>query len=368
MLNPKMTKILIACSGFLFMALGGLIIYNVFFLSSPETDTQASEQEQSSEQGEQKSKSLPITEVGALGPTLLTGNRLKFYEEQSGNVVAVNGDGSSRKVLDDITIEDLSAVRWGPNSTWVATRAGDVFSTFNYQTGESHTFDANVNNLHFTGNKVVYTYQTSDGADLSIANPDGGQFEQLVSLSTSEVSVNPIPQTFKISYVLKPSAYRASSLTVISSTTKESETLLTDQFGLQMSWGPEGKKGLAASTVQRGGSEMTFSVIDQEGNVSQTFGTGTVADKIVWQDANTVYFTKPKLSEDVVMPDDYVSGKLGDFREALFKLDLAKGEVTEIHSDIGQVNSTNLVLNEAGTRLYFRNKRDGKLYGVSISK
>ena len=363
MLNPGLKKILIALSGVLIIALGGVIIYNIFFLSENTDDGASVGGNQEEENG---SQAQLVSEVKALGPTSLGDNRLKFYEQKSGNVVAINGDGSSREVLDDMSIDGLSDVRWGPSDTWVATKADGQYSTSNYKTGQSHTFKSNISNLYFVGSKVVYTYQTEEGVDLSIADPIGQNFEKLVDLSMDEISLTPLPQTFKISYVLKPTAYRASSLTIVSSTTKKTKTLLTDKFGLQVSWGPKGKKGLISSTAQRGGSEMQFSVIDTGGNVQQTFGTGTVIDKVVWKDPNTLYFTKPNLSSDVVLPDDYMNGELGEFRESLYKLDLSSGEAEKLIPDIGGVNSTDLVLNEAGNRLFFRNKRDGKLYGIDI--
>jgi len=335
MLQSQIKKILIGTSGLLLLALGGVIVYNVFFLSNNDSQAQ-------------------------------TPHTIKFYERDTGNVVQINGDGSGRKVLDDVTMQNLQTVRWAPTSSFVATQNNGKYSTYNHKTDAGHTFSSKVSNLHFTGNKVAYTYNTETGVDLSIADPSGGNFQTLVELTSNEISLSSIPTTYKISYTLKPSAYRASSLTVVSSSTQNSETLISDQYGLQVSWSPQGKKALLASASQRGGSEMTFTIIDSSGTVNQTFGTGTVLEKTVWKDPQTIYFTKPNLSKEVVMPDDYLNGNLGEFRESLYKLDLSSGQVTKLIPDIGAVNSRNLFLNEAGTKLFFINQRDGRLYRISL--
>jgi hypothetical protein len=361
-------KLSLIFSVILTLALVGLGVYYFFFMpkdgmQNPESkgtiiDTSAEE-----------TPKTQISDKEVVGYFVDGSNKVKYYQKENGHVISANTDGSGKKEIDKKDNPGLQYAKWDEKGRWVIfLDAKNMFSTYDYVTGESLTFSPLYRHLDFIKNgKVMYTFRGNGVVDLSTADPSGQGWQKILTLNSDDIHLREIPNTDKLSYTLTPSAFRASSLGVISLTKKDVQSILSDKYGLDVVWSPTGENGIITYSKERGSAEMEMALIDKAGNISKTFNPGTVGEKIVWsKDGKKVYFTKMEVPNTVVLPDDYINGALKDTKESLYMLNIDKKSVSEVYKNLGILDSMYLTLNDSATKLFFINKNDQQLYSIDL--
>ena len=380
MMSPRTQKIILVSSGILTVAIIvlGIVVAFQFFGDSPSSNSGAPitpGQEQATNNDAPGDTEQIVREAQLLldqtvvNATINDQGDIRFYQKPSGQVYLTDTQGAEPQLLDETTLTTINSVEWAPGAPVVITNVNDRWYTFNYAEQRPETFSENIIDLQFLGNsRVFYLFQGDDSLDLSIADTDASNRERVISLSSPDVVLQAIPSSTNISQTLPASAFRASSLRIIDTTAKEAVSVLDEKFGLTVSWAPNGQNGIISYTLERGGADLELALIDDTGFELQAFPeTNTIADKVVWsRDNQTIYYTQPNLTNNRAMPDDYLSGELGDFTESLYRLNTSSGERTLIASDIGSVDSRELFLSPEEDRLFFINKRDDKIYFVDL--
>lgn len=376
MTSPKTKKVIIVSSSLLAVAIIVLVSFMVVQSQMGESSQSMTENTGEPENSTTDSVPAPVIEAtlvldeAIVNATVDPNNSIRYYRASDGNVFRTNTLGADPELLDDSDLTNLTSVEWSPSAPFVVTNVNNQFYTFNFAEQVASTFPAQVTDLQpMSDGRVFYVFRNENGtADLSIANADGSDWQTVITLSSDQVVLHPIPGTNTISQTLIPSAYRGSSLRIIDTTTGEATSVLEDKPGLNVSWSPTGDRGLATYTTERGGSTMTMSIVDAQGFELQSLAPeGTLAEKIVWtEDGSTAYFTKPKVGNTQILPDDYYSGSLTQFQESLYRVDIATGQVTMLSDSIGTVDSRDLMLNAAETEVLFINANDNKLYKVTL--
>lgn len=364
MLNYKLRRFLIGASVSLSVMIAILIAYNLIFIRESPLPSD-------SITAEEVGYSLQATAVSseeALGLYPLSTGAMKFYLADSGQIVQIDSDGENREVVDSFEISGLQNAEWDDSGILSLTRRNGVFTSFNHQTKTPYTFPEQVSNaVFYEGNSIVYTFNDGSNIDLSIINADGSDRGRLLSLRSDEIRMHTSPNKGFVSYTLRPSSYRASSLNAVALSNPEVEPLVTDKFGLDVVWSPDGNYGVITYTTERGGGRMELALIDESGSILETYNISTVAEKIVWSSSSTAFYVlEPEIASDRVMPDDYYEGKINRFTESLYVVRVGSEDPQLLSDNIGSTDASELILNRDETVMFFVNQVDDLIYRLPL--
>lgn len=364
MLNYKLRRFLIGASISLSVAIALLLAYNLIFLR--ESPLPSNERTQEEAAYELVAESISSDE--ALGIYELSTGSIKFYRAQNGQIIQIDETGQNREVVDNFEITGLSQARWDESGILSLTQRNGIFTSFNHQTKTPYTFPQEVTNaVFYEGNSIIYTFNDGSNVDLSIINADGSDRGRLISLRSDEIRLHAVPEKGRITYTLRPSAYRASTLNAVSLSNPEVEPILSDKFGLDVVWSPDGNYGVITYTTERGGGRMELALIDSEGTIQETYNLSTVAEKIIWaQNSQAFYVLEPEISRDRVMPDDYYENKISRFTESLYLVRIDGTDPQLLSENIGSTDASELTLNRDETVLFFVNQVDNLVYRLPL--
>lgn len=223
----------------------------------------------------------------------------------------------------------------------------------------------------YLGDKIFYQYTTESGtASVNISNPDGSEWRELIALPFKNVFTAPIPKSSDVSFWNRPNGLEKSLFQATSFSGANTRTLLTDRFGGDYLWSPDGEKVLVSSTQEIGTSKITLATINKSGGELTSLVIPTIVSKTVWSlDGKTLYYALPgSLPDNVVLPNDYFSKKLLT-ADTFWKINFETGKRERLieGSDIGvEFDSSNLFLSTKEDALYFLNRRDGKTYQLPL--
>lgn len=315
---------------------------------------------------------IKVSEKPIINATIDNTNTIRYYSSPEGQTFSIPASGGNATLLDETQLPGITSVQWAPSTPYVLTKIQDRIYSYNYSAKQSYAFPIDVTSAQFlSDNRVFYTFQDkSTGAvDLTVSNPDGTDRKKVITITSDAVFLKPVPFQNSISQTLIPSSYRGSALRIIDITSGEAKSIQDEKTGLNVSWAPNGELGIISYTTERGKGVMALSIINKAGFVVAPIpDIGTIAEKITWSpDGKTAYFTKPEVASTRILPDDYYTSSLGDFNESLYKIDIATATATQISSNIGNVDSKDLFLNDAGTELFFTNRKDNHLYKVPVN-
>ncbi len=221
------------------------------------------------------------------------------------------------------------------------------------------------------GDKIFYQYTTESGtASVNVSNPDGSDWKELVALPIRNVFTTPIPKSSDVSFWDRPNGLEKSFFRAASFSGTNMRTLLSDHFGGDYLWSPDGEKVLVSFLKEKGTSQISLATINKNGGELTPLLIPTLVSKAIWSaDAKTIYFALPgSLPENIVLPNDYFSKKLLT-TDTFWKLDFETGKRERLieGNDIGvPFDSTSFFLSQKGDILYFLNRRDGKTYQISL--
>lgn len=387
-------KLLIISSTLLFLVVITLGVYNLAF----KPDSSASGNNQTNDntnngnsnnnnEGENNpppsDKIIEFSSEPALGATVAydkTG--VKYYHRDTGNVYQALLDGSSRKVVSTAVLKDLIDVKWSPAKDQVITMYKDAsfphqkkFVFFDYSTKKATVLNKNISDLVWlpSGSQIAYHYFDADSntGSISTSLPDGTEWKKVMDLNIRDVVLNEVPEQAKISFHLKPTSYRESSLQTISTLGGDPVTVLNDKFGLGVKWSPDGTKALVAITKERASNKITLGVVDVSENYEfKELNIETTIDKAVWAaDSESIYYALPEaIPDESVMPDDYISKNIrtADTFWRVNMRDRKKDQLTFKDDSKIIYDATNLFLSPKIDKVFFTNRDDGKVYYVKI--
>jgi Tol biopolymer transport system component len=178
------------------------------------------------------------------------------------------------------------------------------------------------------------------------------------------------PEEPDVSFWNRPNGLEKSLFQATSFSGSNTRTLLSDRFGGDYLWSPDGEKVLVSSTQEKGTSKITLATINKNGGEFRSLVIPTIVSKAAWSlDGKILYYALPgSLPDNVVLPNDYFSKKLLT-ADTFWKLDFETGKRERLMegSEIGiEFDSTDLFLSMKGDALYFLNRRDGKTYQISL--
>lgn len=223
------------------------------------------------------------------------------------------------------------------------------------------------NNL---GDKIFYQFTAGGGErTLNIANPDGTGWKKLAMLYR-DAYIAAIPQSAAISFWGKPNALQVSYFETIGLSGESRRTLLSDKFGADYLWSPNGEKILASVSGEKGGKTISLNMMNSNGGEFQSLALPTFISKTVWsKDNKTIYYALPGgLPENAMLPNDYYDKALHT-KDTFWKIDTETGKKTRLADpqDITQgLDSADMFLSPKEDMLFFTDRATSRLYRIDI--
>jgi len=326
---------------------------------------------------------INFSDEPVLGPTLTYDtNAVKYYHKDTGNVYQNILDGSSKKTVSSAVLKDLLDAKWSPSKDQVITVYKDLnyphqkkFILFDYNTQKATPLHKNVSDVTWlsSGTQIAYHYfdLESNTGNISISMPDGSGWKKILDLNIRDVVIQGVPEQSKVSFQLKPTAYRESSLQTISTLGGNPTTVVSDKFGLDAKWSPDGTKALVSVTRERGSSDTTLAIVDIAKNYKfEELDIPTMASKAIWsEDGKYIYYALPEtIPDNAVIPDEYINKSIRT-ADTFWRYDVRdkKKEQLTFKDDSDIVyDAISLFPASYKGQLFFVNRDDGKLYYVEL--
>ena len=221
------------------------------------------------------------------------------------------------------------------------------------------------------GEKIYYQYGGGGGErSVDIANPDGSNFKTLAKIGTIDHFVGSVPQSVRLAFWTRPTGLETTILESIEQDGSDRKTLLTNRYGTDYLWSPNGKYILFSSTKNRAGSDMALGLMNENGGEIRDLGIPTLVSKVTWsKDSKTLYYALPgNLPAESVLPDDYYQKPL--FSEDTFwKIDIETGQksrLLELGEGIPPLDSSDLFLSPREDYLFLTDRKSKRLYRLVL--
>ncbi|MDO8565748.1 MAG: hypothetical protein Q7S04_01000 [Candidatus Moranbacteria bacterium] len=223
------------------------------------------------------------------------------------------------------------------------------------------------NNL---GDKIFYQFTTTNNErTLNIANPDGTNWKKL-GLLYGDTFIAPIPQSATVSFWGKPNALQKTYFDTIGLSGENRRTLLSEKFGADYLWSPNGERVLVSVSDEKGGQNILLNMMNKSGGEFQNLALPTLVSKVVWgKDSKTIYYALPGgLPENAMLPNDYYDKPINT-NDTFWKMDTGTGKKTRL-TDLQDVtqsfDSENLFLSPKEDMLFFTDRVTKRLYRIDL--
>ena len=223
------------------------------------------------------------------------------------------------------------------------------------------------NNL---GDKIFYQYTaTNNERTLNIANPDGSAWKKLASLSQDSF-ISPVPQSTAVSFWNRPSALEKTSFETIGLSGESRRVLLSEKFGADYLWSPNGEKVLVGVSNEKGGQNILLNMMNGNGGEFQSLSLPTFVSKAAWsKDSRTIYYALPGgLPDSATLPNDYFDKPLIT-KDTFWKMDVGTGKKTRLTDlkDVAQsFDSSDLLMSPKEDILFFTDRVTHRLYRIDL--
>ncbi len=392
-MNTTLKKILIILIVVLIIALVIFLVYNFFIKTPPEegagpTGGQFPEGEEGSQQptGENGDGFTPsptikikvISTEKVLAPTLSADKtKIVYYSQYNGNVWQSNFDGSTLTKISPATLNDLVDVIWSPDGIKVISiyqdDEGNISKQlYDYNSGQASGLSPYIQEIAWSpdSGKIAYHYKNavSDENNISTANPDGSNWNNVFQLRMDDVTLDWIGS--EIAFYEKPSGLTQSSLFLLNPLNGNLTKALSDIEGLSVKWSPQGDKILYSKTSANG-KNIGLYVSLKDGLGEASLNISSLVEKCVWsQDNRIIFCAAPRnVDEAQVLPDDFYKGTFVS-NDEFWKINLETGEKTVLLEPWEKGNeiydAVDLFLSPLEDYLFFINKVNGLLYSIEL--
>jgi len=324
---------------------------------------------------------VAVSEEPILGATLSPdGSSLYYFLKESGQLNQVDFSGKLLKVLSTEAFSNLKRIVWNkPKNKAIITEEPSPGKTqlllFDLVQEKVTPLDGNISAVSWSnqGDKIIYQFSDpkTKKKTLSIADPDGKNWQNITALDFPSVYIAPVPGDSLVSFWLPPSAFTGTSVNTLNISGGSKKEILRDRFGADILWSPSGLQAILSSTDQKGGHKIDLSTMNAQGGQIQSLMFPTFASKCAWSQINlqTLFCSLPgSLPESAVLPNDWQAGKFLT-TDTFWKIDTLSGKKEHLLDPQkigGAFDATNPFLSTDEKSLFFRNKSDGKLYKLSL--
>lgn len=367
----KTKKILIITSVILGIVLIGLLVYYFFFKSKP-TSTQPGSGEKIALPIEltptQKEKLIAITTEAVLGASANDENKI-IYVAWDGTINKIDFSGESKEKLGLVSADKIGKVDVSKNGAKILVKqtlasGQNRFVVFDSDKKNITSLPQNTQTAALGSSSVLALIPSSKTYQSNIVSIDNSGKSKVIGTTKIPDLVVEWPSDKFIALKTKPSGLAYGLLYLLDTKTQKTERILGGIYGLTVKFSPSGKNVLYSQT-QSSGFGLNLSSLDLTKKTVKNLNLFALPEKCVWnQDDRTIYCSVIKTENSYIMPDDYYKGSIDFSIEEITKVNLGTGEIKKIIS--ANFDATNLFLSKDDAYLFFINKKDGRLYRLTL--
>ncbi len=302
---------------------------------------------------------------------------VRFVERATGHVLESKIPTLEKTRISNITIPKVYEAFLNASGTEFITRTlyGEnivteyrkiISGTSTATTTQITTYPYNTDIFITNGNNVFYTTKTSAGSVGYLGTFDNKKPAQVFTSPLRDIlaswSGGNIIEIFS-----KPASEYVGVSFIVDTKKKTTKEGLSGILGLTTNPNSDGTYSLYNTNIE------TLTLGAKKGTTNTAFyiNTKTLPEKCVWSKKNTklAYCAVPSYIETVGFPEKWYQGTLF-FNDAFWSINVETGEQNLIYDPISdkkaQPDAINLRLNDKENYLFFINKKDLTLWGVSI--
>ncbi|MEK7647331.1 MAG: hypothetical protein AAB378_03130 [Patescibacteria group bacterium] len=316
----------------------------------------------------EKVRLIHLTDVAIAGMKEMPFDRVRYIEKSTGHVYEIGGDGSNRVRISNTTIPKIWSAEWSPKGDKAVLGIFDdsgikYFSaTFNGTSTEGVFLPNDINFGAYAPNtdKIVYTTILNSKTNLISVNASNTKQDKIYIAPPVDFLLT-WPATNTISLLTRPSGAADGFLYKLDIKSKILEKITGNLKGLDVSWSNKGNMILTSF----GGAKMSSRVILSTGEFVAE-GPATLASKCAWSHTKeaAIYCAIPAAARIGFYPDDWFQGKIA-FSDYIEAIDFASSTVKFIMG-VSNFDIQKMIVGQNDKYLYFIDKNDGTLWGLSI--
>jgi len=266
-------------------------------------------------------------------------------------------------------------ILWSPSGEKALVKKSDTeWALFTRETKNIQMLKTGIESPSWTalGDRIVYKYYdpNTKKRTLNIANPDGSDWKMIGETSAQFLEMRAIPKSSLIAYWNRGNAFEKTALNTFSVVGGEPKEIFSTNYGADYTVAPNGNAILMSSSVEKGGSDISMAVINTDGGGYRNLFIPSIVGKAVWsKNSRMIYYALPgDIPRGSILPNDYYRKPILT-SDTFWKMDTQTAEASRIvdPTDIDQsYDAESLTLDTDETMLFFRNRRDGKIYRINL--
>lgn len=314
-----------------------------------------------------------ITNEPIIGSAIDEKNKnLFYYRLRDGHLMTNSFDGDNEQTLSNLTILNITEVHWSPSreKAIIAYQDGDAtkqFITEATSTPKVSFLPQGIKSPVWSpdGKSVFWLAPRDDAFTLISADTSGGKQKRL-SFETPIPDLSLLPLTSDLLGLLPNTVSFFETPLFLITKTSSAPNIPLVRFGLTAISDTNPKtQHIAYSETSRTGELQNIRTRDFSSGKETAWPIRTLAEKCAFsKDTAVLFCAVPRSETDRGMPELWYQGR-ASFTDDFYRIDLAANRAEKIF-DGADLDAVDLDANEEKSRLFFRDKKTGLLYGLLL--
>ena len=335
---------------------------------APSGDSQNNGDQAESGDIEQQNGFVKLTETGVVTPVLFFNGRGVTYFDDSDRLMQADLVESSNAL--ELSRErellipykaGITRILWPEQGNkFIAETQSFVnksWSLYNGDLGVYADLPLQIISLDWmpSGDKIAYVWLEDGKATLNISNPDTTNWQEISEMWELDNIIRVSPDGQNVLYFRGSSQEETNAINITNLDGTLWQGLVKTGFNFGALWSPDGQKFLFGKKdpVLNQFSLWVYDMITGE---SQDLGINTEVEKAVWDKTGRVVYVAGSLGGSL---DSFAS-------EKIYKIDLNTLAQTEYDPGSLNIDASDLFLNSAEDKVFFKNNTDGSLYYLDL--